>query len=503
MKLNYLIGTILALALTSSCTKLDEELRGQTGSGALSEDNAQALLGGVYTSMRSPFQGIDGWWSLQEVTSDETLIPTRGGDWDDNGIYRALFLHVWQDDHVRVRDVYRNLHSVNYAATDLLRFDPTASQAAQARFLRAFAQFSILDGWGQVAYRDPGEDVNEPSRVRDAQESIDYLVEEINTILPDLPDAPVTSATKDAAKMLLMKLFLNKGAFLNRQSPVFDNADMQQVVVLADEIIAGNRFRLADNYYDNFASNNGSISVENVFTSANRGGEDGGGLRNIWMATLHYNQNPSGWNGLCTLGDFYDKFEDADTRRGGEYQGVTNVSGLRVGFLFGQQYDQNNQPIVDRRGNPLSFRKEVNLIERDPNAMESAGVRVIKYPVDYANNASGIVNNDWVYFRYSDVLLMKAEALLRMGQTAPALALVNEVRTNRGASVMTDLTLDTMLDELGREFFWEGRRRQDLIRFNKFLEPWQLKETDDPRAVLFPIPQTQMINPNYTQNPGY
>jgi starch-binding outer membrane protein, SusD/RagB family len=60
-----------------------------------------------------------------------------------------------------------------------------------------------------------------------------------------------------------------------------------------------------------------------------------------------------------------------------------------------------------------------------------------------------------------------------------------------------------LLDERGREFFWEGVRRQDLIRFGKFLNPWQEKPTDDPKYLVFPIPSNQLANPNYTQNPGY
>ncbi|MCL8001033.1 RagB/SusD family nutrient uptake outer membrane protein, partial [Brucella sp. 21LCYQ03] len=126
-----------------------------------------------------------------------------------------------------------------------------------------------------------------------------------------------------------------------------------------------------------------------------------------------------------------------------------------------------------------------------------------KYVPDYDNIGSNFANNDWVFYRYSDVLLMKAEALLRMNNQAQALQYVNMVRTRRQASVMTSLSLDDMLDELGREFYWEGRRRTDLIRFGRYLDTWQEKPASDPRALLFPIPQTQLGNMNYNQNPGY
>ncbi|MGY0037101.1 RagB/SusD family nutrient uptake outer membrane protein [Pedobacter sp. NJ-S-72] len=178
-------------------------------------------------------------------------------------------------------------------------------------------------------------------------------------------------------------------------------------------------------------------------------------------------------------------------------------SGVKVGFLIGQQYDQTGAIIKDRRGNNLIFTPEVSNIETDANHLEVAGIRVIKYPIDYVNASTGKAENDWVYYRYSDVLLMKAEAQLRTGQTGSALTLVNSLRTVRGATAFGSLTLDNLLDERGREFFWEGVRRQDLIRFGKFLTPWQEKPTDNPRSVLFPIPDNQLGNTNYTQNPGY
>src|SRR5262249_38324937 len=150
---------------------------------------------------------------------------------------------------------------------------------------------------------------------------------------------------------------------------------------------------------------------ENIWTAENKGGTSSGNVRYMWFCTLHYNNNPSGWNGFTTLSDFYDKFEATDERRGGDYTGVTDHSGLKVGFLVGQQFDQNGVALKDRVGHPLSFTREVKLKESDPNTLEVTGIRVIKYPVDY--NSGDNVDNDLVYFRYADVLLMKAEALLR------------------------------------------------------------------------------------------
>jgi hypothetical protein len=502
MKNRYITVVAVAALSIAGCTKLDETLYGEINDSGVSSENVAAVLNASYNAMRAPFQGPYGFWALQEFPTDEAMAPTRGGDWDDNGAWRALHLHKWAPDHTRIHSVFRDLGSASYVATSVLQFKPNAQQAAEARFIRAFSEFALLDGWGQVPYREPGEDVTQPSRVRKAAEEIDYLIAELTEIIPQLPESPVTSATKDAAKMLLMKCYLNKGAFINRAAPTFDPADMAKVISLADEIINTNQYILAPNYFDNFAPAN-DVSKENIFTGRNVGGADAGGLNSMWIAPLHYNQTPSGNNGFSTLSDFYDKFESVDSRRGGAYPGVTDVSGVRVGFLVGQQLDENGVALKDRRGNNLIFTPEVNIIERDQNRLEVAGIRVIKYPIDYTNLGTGIPENDWVYYRYSDVLLMKAEALLRTQQAALALPLVNQVRTKRGATAWTDVTLDKLLDERGREFFWEGVRRQDLIRFGKFLTPWQEKPTDDPKNLVFPIPSNQLANPNYTQNPGY
>ena len=109
---------------------------------------------------------------------------------------------------------------------------------------------------------------------------------------------------------------------------------------------------------------------------------------------------------------------------------------------------------------------------------------------------------------------MKAEAILRGGTGTAAgpygstpLALVNYIRTlpSRGATLLATVTLDNLLDERGRELYMESWRRQDLVRFGKYLTPFQEKNyTSDNKYVLFPIPNRFLaVNPNLTQNPGY
>jgi len=524
--LKRLFFVLLGVSLIAvSCTKLKEDLNGQLTEsqiGGGGGGNAGALLTGVYDNIRGTFQDQAGVYALWEMTTDELIGPTRGGDWDDNGAWRVLHSHKFDADQVRVREVFAALGGVMYSTTDMLRFNPTPQQTAEGRMLRAFAEFMMVDGWGQVPYRTPGESVLNPPKVRKGVEELDYIISELNAALPDLPNGPVTKANKNAARVLLMKCYLNKGAFANRNAPTFSPADMTQVITLADQVISSGMYSFSDVYFDAFAPNNGTIGKENIWTQENIGGTSAANLRSRWHSTMHYNQNPSGWNGFSTLSDFYNKFEASDKRRGINYPytspGAPPNPGNRVnvGFLRGQQYNlTTDAPLKDRTGDnrPLSFTDEIKIIGREAN-LEVTGIRAYKYPIDFQYDDNGNVNNDYVYFRLADVILMKAEALLRGGTGASnaggygtaAVDLVNSVRTHasRSASALAGVTLDQLIDERGRELYLESWRREDLIRFGKFLLPWQEKPTDDPKYLLFPIPNGQLAaNPNLTQNPGY
>jgi starch-binding outer membrane protein, SusD/RagB family len=520
-----LIFSLSIISLVAAgCTKLDENLNGQLSEaqvgGGGSSASAAALLTGIYDNIRGTFQGQEGIYALWEMTTDELIGPTRGGDWDDNGAWRVLHSHKFDGDHIRIREVFANLGGVMYSATDLLRFNPTAQQKAEARMLRAFAEFMMLDGWGQVPYRDPGESTLQPPRVRKGTEALDYIISELQAALPDLPDAPKTRANKNAARVLLMKCYLNKGMIANRAAPTFAAADMSQVITLADQVISSGLYSFRPVYFDAFAPNNGTIGTENIWTQENLGGVSSANIRSRYYSTTHYNMTISGWNGFTTLSDLYNKFEASDKRRGIAYPysspGAPANPGNRVnvGFLRGQQYNWNTDAALnDRTGAPLSFTDDVKIIEKGTN-LEVTGIRAYKYPIDFQYDANGNADNDYVYFRLADVLLMKAEAILRGGTGGTnaggfgntAVDLVNSVRTHasRGASALGAVTLDQLIDERARELYLESWRKQDLIRFGKFLAAWQEKAASDPKYLYFPIPNGQLAaNPNLTQNPGF
>jgi hypothetical protein len=503
----------LFIVVLFSCTKLDEDFRGELQQGNTANITPAELLIGAYNSLNGQFEANGNLNNSAQVTSDETIVPTRAGDWDDNGLWRALFLHTWNADHSFLRGAFEGLLGAQFAASNVLQFNPSAQQAAEARFIRALSMFWVLDGWDQVPYREDLTDYRIAPKTLKGTEAADFIISELEAIMNTLPDTgPAYVANKNAARALLMKVYLNKGVYANRAAPVFNAADMTKVITLADQIIASGKYSLNDNFFDGFAPDNDVKSKESIFTlfnssSANRGGN----VRGYAYSVSHYNMNPDGWNGWSTLSEFYDKFQPTDQRRGIYYNypaGPPNPGKRQnVGFLIGQQYNLTTDAPLNARNPssaPLAFKREVKIRETDPNTLEVAGIRVLKYAFDYATPGDQ-KNNDEVLFRYADVLLMKAEAMLRSNNAAGALLIVNPIRLIRNALPLASVDLNGMLDERGREMYWEGFRRQDLIRFGKYLQAWQEKPADaGTKNLIFPIPSSQLaVNPNLTQNPGY
>jgi hypothetical protein len=514
----FIVFALFMIALLQSCTKLHETFPGDLTQGQVAADTTSTagLLQGVYNSLENTFTSHFVVFPMAELTTDEAIAPVRGQDWDDNGIWRQLHQQKWNTNNGLIGFCFNSLNGTVYAATDMLRYHPKLREQAEARFLRAWVMYLLLDMFNQVPYRDPGESVIGPARVREGIKALDYIISEIDSVKDDLPDGPPYKANKFAAKVLLMKCYLNKAVYLNRANPAPDAADMNKVISLADEIINSNKYSFSTNYFDNFAPDNTTIGRENIFTQLNIAGfTPGNALSDTWAIALHYNQTPSGANGWATLSDFYNKFEPADKRRGIVYKTAGSPPNpgnrINIGFLAGQQYDlTTDSPLTDRNGNPLIFTPEVKNIETGSN-YEVTGIRPLKYAPDFQNLPSP--DNDFVYFRFSDVLLMKAEAILRGGTPTnagpygnTALAIVNAIRTDpsRGATSLSTIDLDGLLDERGRELWWEGWRRQDLVRFGKFLQPFQEKNYPSASTyLLFPIPDDQVAFSNLKQNPGY
>jgi hypothetical protein len=312
--------------------------------------------------------------------------------------------------------------------------------------------------------------------------------------------------TKWAGYTLLAKLYLNSKVYTGDPIQLNGEAQWQKAIDACNQVIESGEFALEDNYFANFSTDNENSS-ENIWVIPTDPTRTGWKYM-IGYATLHYENNKSfkgfqggPWNGFCAVPSFYDSYAENDVRKDMWIEGLqTTVDG---DTLYG----------VERVDGPLKFVNEVGNIE---NAYENEGVRIGKF--DYTNYRNACVQGDMPVFRYADVLLMKAEALMRQngGQpTGEALSLVNKVRNRAGVDPlsMNELTMDKLLEERGHELATEGWRRNDLIRFGEFIKPFyedsdveniQKKVVNEEYVRLFPIPEQQInANPNLTQNPGY
>jgi len=489
------------------CTDLEEELGSElTVEEGLEASNARELVNGTYQQLRG-FATQDLVWALEEHSGDAVMGPTRGGDWDDNGVWRVLHTHSWATTNTFILNTFNDLSGGVFRSIRALQV-AEGEERGEALFLQAWFVYYLNDLYGKVPFRENLIDLVEPAEVLSGEDAISLVISNLEESIELLPEeSSISRANKTVARAFLAKVLLNRAVYVDedRIPPFsFNTEDLNQVVSLTDAVINTGSYSLETgiNYYDNFVPENSEMSSEIIFAQANTRGLPGGNVASRYFMTLHYNQNPGGWNGFTTIADFYNKFEDNDVRKGGiDYPGHTEVGGLKAGFLIGQQVDADGNPLEDRNGNPLNFTLESPIISSGPT-LEVTGVRGLKYLPDYQNLDTP--ENDYALLRYSDVLLTKAEALFRLGQEGEALQIINDIRTARNASALSSLTEDDIIDERGRELWWEGHRRTDLIRFGKFLDSWNEKESSQPFRVLFPIPETAITdNPNLTQNPGY
>lgn len=506
-QMKKIMVAMVCLMPLASCTDLvtkeiDSKVIVTDASGATNVVPADALQNsynalGAFTDQASIY-------SLLEHTSDELIPPTRGVDWSDNGVWRSLYTHTWDASHSNINNAWNTLNQNAYNTQYILEAGGvTKQQAAEAKFLRAFNRYYVIDFWGVLPDRKTSEGVTVNPKVLTRSEGFAAVEADLKDALADLPTitagpVPQPVASKAAANAMLSRLYLNKAVYTAAapEGPyTFDPADMAKVIQYAAAVMADG-YALNANYFDNFKAKGPSTEV--ILTSTQ------GSPQNRVYMTLHYNQNPSGWNGFATLADFYGKFDDADKRKGipaGQIPGLAfgqKFSGIGLGFLAGQQKDDTGANITDTRtGLPLQFSADVPL----SGAATNKGIRVMKYhPAFY---------DKYILIRFAEVYLNMVEAKVRGGThpSSPTTALqdINALRTLRGAAPLTAVSIADVLDERGRELYWEGLRRIDLIRFQKFNDQWAEKgDNKDSFRVLYTIPQLAVdTNPNLKQNPGY
>jgi hypothetical protein len=524
---NYMLPVAAGLGMLTiaACTKLDPKLKDPNSIAATTGGGAPTppSLSTVYEQLNQLTGGQGNWFGMEEHTTDEIMGPTRGTDWDDFGTWRRLHLHTWGPDHNQLRDTWNGLNGALFQTT-LVAETATGQTKAEAQFLRSYFRYLVCDLYGQVQSRPATAPAAAIPSVLSRTAAIDTIIAELETAVAGLPNYTRTNrtmATKEAAWALLAKCHLNRAVY--KQDPnnpagpfTFSAADMNKVVLYCNNIAANTLLAIDTYYWDNFKWDNGAQSSENIFVRHNNGdpnGRTGNGTGLRWQTSQswHYNQTPSSWNGFVTLSQFYDSFEGTDVRRGDTLANYTDRVGAVAGLLVGQARGPLNGSIggtvgnlKDRSGNPLIFTRNASIFFNG----EASGIRVNKFPLDPTtiNDGAWGSNNEFPLFRFSDVRLMKAEAIMRGGtDTETPLAIVNGLRSRRRVGALGAVTLTDLLAERGRELYLEGWRRSDMIRFGAFNAPVEERpNASDKTRAVFSIPTEALAsNPNLKQNVGY
>jgi len=522
LKNKMIAGTaILTLMVGFACTDLDEQLPSELTADQFGQSETEILssLGEAYTilSEGGSWGKHNGLWSIHEVSSDEAVIPQRGQDWFDGGLWLRMHRHTFTIDEGAINGawnlLFRGVNTTNrliFTLESLVEsggLDETSANdfIGEMRALRAFYYFWLLDTFGNVPIIDdfetaPANPANNSNFQQGRTELFNFVESELLAtadLVSDDPRASYGRINKFAVHTLLGKLYLNSEVYTG-------TARYQDAIEQFDIVIDSGEFSLMPGYFSNFAQEN-SNSTENIFVIPyDRDFLPGFELDQM---TLHYGQQfefnlqQQPWNGYASLQSFYESFDEEDIRK--------------QSMLSGPRFDPNGDPILDPDllGVPadsdpaLVLTPEIN--EHSPNACRQCGVRFAKFEISSGNDGAA-KNNDFPLLRYADVLLSKAEALMRSGQPG-ALELVNEIRNRADAEPFDALDEETLLAERGRELFLEMWRRQDLIRFDgneggatAFNDPWEFKDVSDPNVNVFPIPREQIDgNQNLTQNPGF
>lgn len=539
LNIRYMLIGIGISFFALSCVDLEEEVFSEVTADNFfqTEEEFISALGQAYSSLGG-LGNHSGLWSINELASDEVTISTKGGDWFDGGVLLQLHQHEFLPDNPFFNNswnfLYGGINTCNRLIFSFESLDNPNSPAfiAELRALRALYYYWAMDAFGNIPLVTDFTQVDPPGTTSRA-EIYNFLISELNEIIPLLPvsrdGTTYGRMTKWAALMIRMKIYLNAEVYTGTPQWALAAAD-------AEEIINSGPYSLMPSYRDNFIINN-SGSTENIFVYPYDKVFAGG--FNWVMMTLHiasqstFNLTQQPWNGYQTVEEFYNSYVDPEKNPGVQgpvWKGLAleqsegTIDGRLSNFLVGPQFRSDGQPLEDPgvepfdatgrngdpNGQPITFMPYLNEIW--PQGLRQAGARIAKY--EFEMGGTNNMSNDFVVFRLSDAILSLAEARFRLGNTAEALALVNQIRARAGnLDPFTTLTEENLLAERGREMYVEMTRRQDLIRFGKYGEAWwPFQGMNRPKRVhapgsfleLFPIPEPQRLaNPKLTQNPGY
>ncbi|TKG94945.1 RagB/SusD family nutrient uptake outer membrane protein [Puteibacter caeruleilacunae] len=496
INIKIVVASVLVLFGSVSCTNLDE-----TVYSTITADNFYNTADEVVAAYLRPYSHItvytQDYWLANELSGDGVAWPQKGKHGYDGGKWQELHWHKWTPTNWTFwqswRKSYQGVGFCNQVLEDIEKIDfdemrvPISKSTMQAelRALRAFYYYMLCNDFGDVPIVTKVGETMSPEPKKRA-EVFKFIVDELNAIVGDLPikgDAnSYAHFTQGAAYTLLAKMYVNGEVFTG--SPKWD-----ECIAACDKVISAGRYSLDTNWQDPFKIDN-HTSNENILAIP----YDNVNMTGFYLLTrcLHYshqkgfNLGNMPWNGIVTQPDLYDLYSDDDKRKSQFLVGLQK--GLDGEILLGTE---------EFKDQPLVITKEITSMDK---SNEREGARSIKFEVEA--DIRYHMNNDFPIFRYADVLLMKAECLLRKGEEGDAIILANKVRArafDEGIEERTyeSLTLDELLDERGREFGYEGLRRQDLIRFGKFGGSWWDKQPSDKTKEIFPYPDRATgNNPN-------
>lgn len=530
--LQHILFTFLVAGCLSACHKLDMPVESKLNPENFPLTQAQAILasGPVYTAFANANLTRE-FWFMQSLSTDESILPARGGNWLDGSKYQQMHLHTWNADNGNVGAGWTLLTST--ISTSNLVLSILASSSAtpdpqivgEVKTMRALSYYFMMDNFGNIPVTTAFGDTTQPGTTKRA-DIFAFIEKEVLAALPNLSTTVGTSTygrpTKYTAFALLAKMYLN--------SVVYTGTDRYaDAVRMCDSIISSGKFGLESNYKAMFAINNGPNtggSKEFIFAVPNTNAATSSGqttgqffaryyLHRAMKAKYHLPYTPSG--AVSIMPEYYSYFNQTGDVRNDL-------------FLRGKQYDYSGNPIVISTTNvgydasysgsdptaaynyeltltpDIVLTDEKNFDAGNDEKSWAEGYRCIKFYPD-STSTSRNQDNDFPIFRYADILLMKAEAILRgaaatNGQTA--LSLTNDVRTIRNTTALTAVTLDDLYAERNRELVYESWHRNDMIRFGKFEGSWGYKTDADVNHRIYPIPTfARALNPKLDQNPGY
>lgn len=491
MKTKYFLFLMILLS-TLACTKLDEKLTDKIPGSIYPEtpDQVANLSVDAY-GMLQPFADDNGWWFLaQEISSDELCGPTRGADWYDGGKWLNMYRHTWTNNDEGVNRMWDSFWAAvtrcNLILEKMSKLPQNAaltSKIKEVEAMRDYFYYMLIDNYGDTPYLTTATGAPEkPFKLKRAA-VFDSITTNLKQALPYLkPIDRKYMMTRYTAYALLTKLYLNAKVYTGTEHW----ADAEYY---CDSVLAGPYVFGAD-VLAPFKTNNDNnpeiiFSIpydENTFT----------GFR-LHMRTLHYQMNlkfdmPVGpWNGFAIVPTFLDTYDTNDIRRS-----AYNI--------YGPQYDTKGNQIIEGQTHlPLNVDPHLAGLYMqapafNPTQIRTSGARVGKYEIKLG--AKENLSNDLPLFRITDFMLIKAELLIRQGKSG-ADDLINQIRQRAHVTPWSNATLEQLLAERGRELYCEGVRRQDLIRFGVWENPWWEKLAHGKDRETFPIPKYATdLNPN-------